>query len=355
LGTVSSNVSASVICRGSVPESYDVPDTYCHEGRQVAVAFDYGNPLSNKILTNGFSFVLDITGMPPDGFDVEAFGGEVRDAFQTGISLWVTSMADRSAQLTPALRQFLKSRTSTSPSGFSLLLPPQVIRLKCRQSATFVVELGFDDEELFPRFPLVLARAKIEGRTIALNMKSFKCFRSELKFDGAKQLRLELDDGCINLVPIMTHELGHAFGLNHFDDVNLHSLMDSQFSRERSGADRPGCYSFHRNFGAGDNRGRSRSPQVCLERGSSAARRLGERLSGEALTYLTRGHFASTGTIGKNNQLRMPNDKPTARRLFCNRHSRRIRSVPRAVFPQSCNFTENGDYHLGVAVGAVPD
>jgi hypothetical protein len=226
------SISKQKMCRGQVPESYVVPQTYCHESRQVAVAFDYGSPLSNRILTNGFSFVLDIVGAPPDGFNVDAFGDEVRSAFQNGISLWVTSIADRGLLLTPDLRKFLKDRTSTSPGGYSMLLPPQVIRLKCPQSATFVVELGFLDEELFPRFPLVLARAKIEGRTIALNMKPFKCFRSELKFDGAKQLRFQLDDGCINLIPIITHELGHAFGLNHFDDVNSHSLMDSRFSRD---------------------------------------------------------------------------------------------------------------------------
>jgi hypothetical protein len=47
--------------------------------------------------------------------------------------------------------------------------------------------------------------------------------------DHIKRLRFELDDGCINLVPIMTHELGHAFGLNHFDEVSTHALMDSRF------------------------------------------------------------------------------------------------------------------------------
>ncbi|WP_407114273.1 hypothetical protein [Bradyrhizobium sp. LMG 9283] len=112
------------------------------------------------------------------------------------------------------------------------MIPPQVIRLQCPQNTTFVIELGFEDDELFPRFPLVLARAKIEGRTIALNMKQFKCYRAELKFGPTKQLAFELDDGCINLVPIMTHELGHAFGLNHLDLAGAHSLMDSRFSRD---------------------------------------------------------------------------------------------------------------------------
>jgi hypothetical protein len=136
------------------------------------------------------------------------------------------------ARVSPDLRKFVDGRTSRSPNGYQLFIPPQVIRLSCPQNATFVVELGFDDPELFPKFPLVLARAKIEGRTVALNMKAFQCFKSQLKYGDDKRLSFELDEGCINLVPIMAHELGHAFGLNHFDDETAHALMDSQFSRD---------------------------------------------------------------------------------------------------------------------------
>ncbi|WP_456671129.1 matrixin family metalloprotease [Bradyrhizobium sp. USDA 3240] len=226
------SIARRKVCRSQIAESYEVPSSFCREGRQVAVAFDYRAPLSNKILTNGFSFVLQPVGPVPDGFDVDAFGTELRNAFQSGISLWTSSVKDMEARLSPALRKFLDGRTSRSANGYQLFLPPQVIRLSCPQSATFVVELGFDDPELFPRYPLVLARAKIEGRTIALNMRAFKCFKSHLKFGPDKQLSFELDDGCINLVPIMAHELGHAFGLKHFDDETAHALMDSQFSRD---------------------------------------------------------------------------------------------------------------------------
>ena len=114
-----------------------------------------------------------------------------------------------------------------------MLLPPQVVPVACDQNATFIIKLEFENSPILPRTPLMLARAKIEGRTIALNMAQFKCFRSEMKFIEKGNLRFELEDGCFNLLPILTHELGHAFGMKHHDpDPNNHGLMDPNFSRD---------------------------------------------------------------------------------------------------------------------------
>jgi hypothetical protein len=222
-------ISRAPVCREAYASAPVYPASYCHEPKQFAVAFDYGTPFSNKILTNGFSYVLRTSGEVPNGFDLKRFGQEVRSAFQSAVTIWVSAMADRNSLLSPSVREFIKSRTSTS-SSFRLLTPPQVLQLECPHVATFVVELAFAENALFPRFPLILARAKIEGRTIALNMR-FKCYRSELKFDANKQLNFETSDGCINLIPVMTHELGHAFGLQHVDRAGEPALMDSQFSR----------------------------------------------------------------------------------------------------------------------------
>lgn len=220
------------VCRPSIVSAGPYPADFCSEPRQVAVAFNYEAPLRNRILTNGFSFHVRHVGTVPPGFNAGTFNDELRSGFQTGLSLWMIAMQDRDAMLTPAVRQFIKGRVSTSSNGYTLFTPPQVIRLRCPQAATFVVELHFGTTAAFPRFPLALARAQVEGRTIALNMSVAPCYRSEYVLGPNKQPRFELPGSCVNLIPILAHELGHAFGLDHSDVAGVASLMDSQFSRE---------------------------------------------------------------------------------------------------------------------------
>ena len=225
-------IAKVMACRDDLKRDVSLPPSYCSEPRQVAVAFDYKTPLSNRILTNGFSFYIRVSGTKPDHFDLDAFRREVKSAFQNGISLWISALHDRQSMLTEPIKRFLDTRISRSATGYTMLLPPQVIELACPQVATFVVDLSFGNRDLFPRPPLVLAKAQTEGRTIAFNVFDVKCFRTEFRFDANKRLRFELPGGCLNLVPIMTHELGHAFGINHIDDPTRHALMDKRFSRD---------------------------------------------------------------------------------------------------------------------------
>jgi hypothetical protein len=220
------------VCRSAVKVEVGLPPGFCSEPRQVAVAFDYKAPLSNKILTNGFSFYIRLSGNKPDTFDLNSFRKEVRSGFQHAVSVWTSALQDRKHLLTADIARFIESRISRSQNGYILLTPPQVIELACPHAATFIVDLSFDDRALFPRPPLVLAKAQTEGRTIALNVLDIWCFRSEWRFDEKNQLPFELSDRCLNLIPIMTHELGHAFGIAHIDDPRAHAIMDSRFSRD---------------------------------------------------------------------------------------------------------------------------
>jgi hypothetical protein len=218
------------VCNASIEAENKYPESFCHEPVQYAVDFDYDSQLNNKILTNGFSFVIKSFGSAPQDFDKNGFGVEIKNAFQSALLLWTSGLAEKSSHLPQSVQKFIKSKQS-SGGGYTVLVPPQVVQLQCKDNATFVIQLHFSEDDFFPHFPAVLARAEIEGRTIGLNMYRFPCFRSELKFNKNKNLSFLLSDGCINLVPIITHELGHAFGLQHLNQPGFASLMDSKFDK----------------------------------------------------------------------------------------------------------------------------
>jgi predicted Zn-dependent protease len=213
----------------STPSTPQLPPGSCLEPRQFAVAFDYGTPLNNKILTNGFSFYIRVSGRPPTDFDFENVADEVLASFGRALSIWTAALQNNDALLTPATRAFIRSRKSTS-SSYVLLTPPQVMRLRCPHAAIFIVELNFGGDETFPVRSLVftLAKARLEGRTIALNMRDVTCFRT-MPESNAGQLALR-DERCVNLLPILTHELGHAFGLDHIPNTDGPALMNPVLS-----------------------------------------------------------------------------------------------------------------------------
>lgn len=220
------------LCTESLPSATQplLPDGFCREPRQFAVAFDYETPLNNKILTNGFSFYVRVSGNPPNGFDVEKASEDVLASFRRAITIWTAALQDNDALLTPATRAFIRARTSTSSGGFVLLTPPQVIRLGCPHTAVFIVELNFGGDTTFPADSvfLTLAKARVEGRTIALNMRDVSCFKTMPKYDAGRLLLR--DDECVNLLPILTHELGHAFGLAHIPNADGWALMNPVLS-----------------------------------------------------------------------------------------------------------------------------
>lgn len=208
-----------------------LPQDSCREARQFAVAFDYGAPLSNRILTNGFSFFVRMAGESRPDLDVPTALNDLRSSFGTALTIWMSALQDNDDLLTPAVRAFVGGKIHKSPGGYSMLLPPQVVRLSCPHAATFIVEFNFGAGDTFLNTPgtLMLARARLEGRTIALNLRDVDCFKTMLHFDSSKRLALK-DDRCVNLLPVLTHELGHAFGMDHIPDSTGAALMNPRLS-----------------------------------------------------------------------------------------------------------------------------
>ncbi len=227
-------IEAIVFCTGIEPEKNQVfPTTICVEPRQFAVNFDYGTPLSNKILTNGFSFFIRYKGNPPSNFESERLADDLRDAFGRASSIWFNALFEFDRLLTPEIRSFVSSRTARSQGGYSMLIPPQVIMLKCPNAANFVIEINFGGDGLFPGFPspVVLAKGRLEGRTIALNLRDVECYRSIAEAATGGRMVLE-GDGCTNLIPVLTHELGHAFGISHLRLEQGAALMNPSLSTQ---------------------------------------------------------------------------------------------------------------------------
>lgn len=218
------------VCRKLNDDVSQIPQTYCSEPRQVAINFNYNTPFNNKIMTNGFSFYLEAVGNVPPGFSLDEFGQQVRDGFQKSILIWTSKLSEKNSAMPKKVVEFVTGRTSKSKEGMQLFVPPQVIQQICPQPATFRVQVHFERNKFFPSYPLTLARSQIEGRTIALNLFDFHCMKSDFVFDAKKRLTFDLANNCKNLIPILTHELGHAFGLNHLDKAGHHSVMDSTLS-----------------------------------------------------------------------------------------------------------------------------
>lgn len=185
---------------------------FCYEPRAWAVAFT-GMPVSrNQIFTQGFSIYVAVgdhqRGAMPD----------IREAFGHALTLWTSALQRIRDELEPDLKSFIDRSISRSTSGgYTLLTPPQAVRRYCKETATFEVrwvttrELAFPEEDQH-----VLAKAQFQGRTVFVNA-----------IDHIYSLDLKAvrgEDGTHSLVSIMTHELGHAFGIGH-DSVSVASVM----------------------------------------------------------------------------------------------------------------------------------
>jgi len=197
------------------------PPGFCVESKQFAVNFSYETPLPNRILTRGFSFYLE-TSQPLGEPAFSELREAIRSSFGTAINIWSSDLWQRRARYDEELSSLLDGMASHSKDGFTMFIPPQVIALGCPQTATFVIRV-FEDPGPFARPPqtqVLAAVAATPGRTILLNFSDYPCWKNAL-------FKYVVDDAtnCVNLVPILMHELGHAFGLLHEKD-EIKSIMN---------------------------------------------------------------------------------------------------------------------------------
>jgi hypothetical protein len=224
-------INRQLFCDSAIPLDIAPPASVCTEPVQWAVNFGYEPVMGNQIFTRGFSFYLiDDDGKPIATSD--NISSTVASGFRIALTWWTSAIYDRRATLPAAARIAVEKMVSHSQTGdYILLTPPQVVQKSCPDGATFIVRYVTKSNALFPdsaSASVTAARAEVKGRTLLINGFDFPCWGADPKHILALPSNPAAKAECFNLVPIMTHELGHAFGLaGHRDDGNAPSVMDS--------------------------------------------------------------------------------------------------------------------------------
>lgn len=214
-------------CREGIAETPPIPD-FCTEAVPWAANYGPEPVFDNRILTRGVSFYLeDEHGRPIAPDDPRSI--EIRNGFGNAVMQWIGALRDLGPDLPPAARPAIGGMESRSTNGYVLLIPPQVVRVGCPDTASFVVRyLTSDAGPLTVDGQIKAARAQVEGRTVWINGATYPCWRAALTGELFFPQENEGGPRCVNLTPILLHELGHAFGLTgHKDDPAHPSIMNS--------------------------------------------------------------------------------------------------------------------------------
>jgi hypothetical protein len=243
-------IARRMVCPGDTSRM-EAPPQWCVEPKRFAVNFSYDTPVDNRVLTRGFSFFLETE--PERKERQDELRELIRAAFGTALTSWMSELWARRANYDLRLQTFLEGLMLRSPT-YMMLVPPQVISLDCPHAATFIVRLFYERKGPFAaQMPKKAAFAQKPGRTLLLNFADYECWRH-----AYFQFVLEPGTRCVNLVPILTHELGHSLGLGHVQDDDsimtelVHKAAPSPGDADRLAAkllesiqgDRPGVFEF---------------------------------------------------------------------------------------------------------------
>lgn len=225
VGSVAS-ITKRARCKSTIPdvEEAQLPAGLCFEAARWAVNWSDEPVRRNQILRRGASVFVETLGTPsspPSDVDV-------REALGHAFTMWISALHKQRARLSEPLRAYLDSIFSCGQSGGPCLLtPPQVVQNHCPGISQFIVREFFVRDGVFPEGEKdFVAKAQLEGRTIALNFNDFR-------FTNLFQDRVPLVSGApltVSLVTILTHELGHALGLGHAA-AGVESVMSDEYSR----------------------------------------------------------------------------------------------------------------------------
>jgi hypothetical protein len=194
---------------GLAPDSW--PDTACVEPEQRAVNWSPSPVADNQIFTKGFAIHVRWDGITEQQAGVSR--EDVRLAFGSAVQLWASALFIHRNGLDSQLAAYVNSITAKG-SRVQAVIGPQVVAVRCPQLAMAIVNVSAGRGRF--RDPAVVALAQVEGRTTFLNAGDFKFF---------SRLAPRADDPPVNLIAVMTHELGHAFGLPDEEGPPEESVM----------------------------------------------------------------------------------------------------------------------------------
>lgn len=198
-------------CQSAAQSQDSWPSTACIEPAQWAVNWSPSPVAENQIFTKGFAIRVQWDGTTEQQAGVSE--EDVRMAFQSALTLWTSALFMHRNDLDAELVRYVESVTSRSPQ-MQLVVAPQVVRVNCPQFAMALVNVSASSTIFRDRS--VVALSQVQGRTTFLNSRDFRFF---------SRLSSKPDDPPVNLVAVMTHELGHAFGLADENGAPEESVM----------------------------------------------------------------------------------------------------------------------------------